>query len=505
MTILGAGSRRIAVLVGVLGVPALTALGIGALRGLFAEPWRDEFATALFASLGPRDLVAATSHVDAVLAPYYLLMHLVVPPFGVIGARGVSWVAFGATAAVVAGIGYRWWGAPAGLVGGLLVALNPAVLQFGTQARPTGLAVFLVVVAILSLDLAIEGRRWGWWLHALAATLAVSCQLFAALGVVLTVTLVLGRSRGLLLRWIGASVPAGMAAVLIALAARSQHGQIAWIPQPSLRFAASALAKVTGVAIPYAEWLRMGALLLLTIATVAVVLVAQRPVRRPVLFSALLAFVPGVLLFLVSHLVAPVFVDRYFGVAAVGAGLLGAAMLRTALRPGTRAWRCVVAVGVSVSLLAGVATLAHGLRHPPTASADRYAATAQALRDGAAPGDLIIVVQGYSQGGLAYGLAMTLQDATHAADLRTRLPSGAQPVVEIRRIASLEPWRTVPAAGSDRRPAAIWLFMRGEPSELVGLGLEPALARCLLSQTRVRPLLPGGTHLYRFASCATER
>ena len=63
-------------------VPALLGLAISLAFVGRASLWRDEMATKEFSALSVPSLFRATSHVDRVLTPYYLFMHV-----------GSSWVA----------------------------------------------------------------------------------------------------------------------------------------------------------------------------------------------------------------------------------------------------------------------------------------------------------------------------------------------------------------------------------------------------------------------------
>ena len=119
-------------------VPPIIALTLGVIRRLARSLWRDEWATALHASLTAADLVRSLAGGDAVQGPYYLLIGLLSPMIGLEeGMRIPSLLAFAATAAIVAALVMRWWGPWAGAAAGVFFSLNGAALTAGTTARPT--------------------------------------------------------------------------------------------------------------------------------------------------------------------------------------------------------------------------------------------------------------------------------------------------------------------------------------------------------------------------------
>ncbi|KHK99308.1 hypothetical protein LK09_03230 [Microbacterium mangrovi] len=481
--------------------PVAVAVVVGILSGMRAEPWRDEYATAAFALLDPGDLAAAAAHVDAVLAPYYLLMHLVVPGFGITGARIVSLLALGATAGLVAAVALRWWGRGPALISGLAVALNPVLVGFGVQARPTALAVCAVALAVLVLDVALTGRRWAWWVFVIAATFAVLMQLFAVIAVVVTGLLPVGRGRRAKLRGAAASLPAVLVAGLLLAVGWGQREQVAWIPRPSPRAAILALADVTGTAVPHAASLDFVVLALL-VAGMAVTVLSARLLRPPVVaFSITLLVVPWSLLLIASWLTVPVFVPRYFAAVGLGAALIVGALVRVAQRSDRRIVRSAAAIVVAVLLVTGTSATVGRIRHPAP-SVDGYGTIAGILREQAQPGDLLVVAQAFGEGGLAYGLAEATADDRYASQLRARLASGDQPPLELRRIVSVRPWRTESVVGGATGGAAVWLFGLERPSQDRLTELDPAVATCIRSQGDVAALPTDGDVLVRFQGCS---
>jgi len=140
---------------------AMSLAGLGA-RGLSD----DEYAT----------WQAATLSLDAVVAPYYLLMHGWIAMAGESETtlRVPSAALMGISAGLVSLIGRRLFDAGAGLTAGLMVAGLPSVSRLGQEARPQALALATTVLAVLLLLRAREQPTWWRWLLA-------GCCLLAAL------------------------------------------------------------------------------------------------------------------------------------------------------------------------------------------------------------------------------------------------------------------------------------------------------------------------------------
>jgi hypothetical protein len=134
-------------------------------------------------------------------------------------------------------------------------------------------------------------------------------------------------------------------------------------------------------------------------------------------------------------------------------------------------------------------------------SVDGYVEIAQTLRTQARPGDLLVVMQGYDEGGLAYGLAETTADSGYAAQLRARLPRGDQPTVEVRRVVSVAPWRTTAFGKELKSSGTLWLFSHDPITVAQRSGLDPRLAECIRGQSGTRESPHGADLLVRFRGC----
>jgi mannosyltransferase len=117
------------------------------------QVWRDEHSTWWAASLPPRALIHLLSQLDAVIAPYYLLMRGVLSVFGdsPLALRLPSALAMAASAGLLALLGQRLFDARVGLYAGLLFALLPSITRYGQEARPYGFVLLAVVCSALAL------------------------------------------------------------------------------------------------------------------------------------------------------------------------------------------------------------------------------------------------------------------------------------------------------------------------------------------------------------------
>lgn len=467
--------------------PAVLALGLSVHRSFGSPVWRDEYATAAHAALDVPDLLAAVSRVDAVFGPYYLLMHALAPMLGGEGAwlRLPSVLAFVVATALVGAIALRWWGTLPALAAGTAFAVNPAMLAQAVNARPYAISIMFVLAAVLALDVAMQrdGRRAAWIAAATAGALAVAMHLFALLALATTGVLLVGRRRAVG-AWLLAGLPAMAVAVVIGLVALGQSGQLTWLSAPDVREAIAILADVAAVATDRAVLLDAALLAAVIVMLALVVTVTARSAGssrwerlRPVLFSAALLGAPWLVLALGSWAVSPMLTDRYVLWSAAGAAL--------SIGAGVHAWTssrapASIAAGVlAVALLALSATFSveRMVRlEPHPGVLDRVVGELQ--RD-AERGDRLAVVQRYWEGGIAAEFAAAADDEAYADEVVARLPDRGQPLVDSRRIVSVEPLRTEPEPDVASAGDVVWLLTIHPVTDADLDGLEPSLAECL--------------------------
>ena len=139
---------------------ALAAWGLGT-----PALWADELATWGAVRLGWAELFRLVGHVDAVVAPYYVVEKLWTAVAGTspVALRLPSVVAMAVAAGLVAVLGARLAGRRVGLVAGLVFAAVPATSRFAQEARPYAFVVLLAVLATLLLVRFVErpGVRTG--------------------------------------------------------------------------------------------------------------------------------------------------------------------------------------------------------------------------------------------------------------------------------------------------------------------------------------------------------
>jgi hypothetical protein len=461
----------------VLGVPVVVAVVAWTVGAVRLQLWRDEYATTAFSSLGVGDLARAVRHVDALLAPYYVLMHAV----HLLGASGAglrvpSVIAAAATVLVTALLARRWWGDAAGLVAGFALVLNPLFAQLALDARPYALTTLCTVLSTLLLERALDrsttGRWVGYWALLTAAGLL---HPFAVLVAGAQLVLVLGRRSGF--RPFAAAV-AGALVVLapLALVARGQSGQVGWISRPSPFRAVGTLGNV----LDYQTSGRVTVLAVLfgVVVVASAVLAAIRSWRAPrdgsqpvppglvrIAFAVALLIVPWLLLLLASWVVVPVLTTHYLDPSTVAVALLlaaGSAALSDLVRSRQPSRFAPVAGATAVVvlsvLLLGPTTRAVTFR---STFQDDFRGLADTLTTRAKAGDGLAVVQKFSQTGLAVGVAHATGDEAYLHTLLRRLPVGAQPLVDERLINGVRPWHTAALAGAAATPSRMWVIATG--------------------------------------------
>ena len=133
--------------------PALLTLGAAGWRLGTPSLWADELATWGAVRLGWGQLFRLSGHVDAVVAPYYVLAKgwAAVAGTSPVALRLPSVLAMAAATALVAVLGARVADRWVGLLAGVLFAVLPVTSRFAQEARPYAFVVLCAVVASLLL------------------------------------------------------------------------------------------------------------------------------------------------------------------------------------------------------------------------------------------------------------------------------------------------------------------------------------------------------------------
>lgn len=448
-------------------LPALLAGVLASARSAVVPLWRDEYATALHAGLGFRDLLRAVADGDAVVVPYYLLAHLLAPLLGDgIGLRLVSILAFAASAALIAAVALRWWGAVAGTAAGIMFAVNGATITAGMTARPYALMLACVTAAIAAADRAGPRNRGVWAVYSAAALAAVSMHLISAVALACIAVIGVGREPSWWRRWAIWSLPALAAAGALGVIGSGQQSQIAWLTPPDVRSATAGLAQVAGVSAYRAVvWDALGLTVLAIAAIAAWFALARRgqPERvRGLVFAATLTFVAPTALFVASWVFTPVYTARYLTWISIGAALIVGGAVSAALR-GRSPWSRVAGLTASALLLAAVAFAATQLVRPPGLY-DDFPALGAELAARAEVGDGVVVIQESAHSAVALSLARVLQEDEWASRLRAELVAGTHPRLDQQSIAATDPL-TFRGAGESTRPVGtVWIVSLDEPS-----------------------------------------
>jgi hypothetical protein len=449
--------------------------------------FRDEAATVQLATLALPQLLSATDHVDRILLPHLLVMKGWIAMAGdsTVALRVPSVLATVCLVAVVAVLGGRLGGPVGGAVAGLVVGVAPLTGTIAILARPYALVSLVAVLALLVLHLALEhdGPK-PWVIHAVLVAASLLLQPFAVLALPAHVALAATsrtrrRWRRLTTAWAGA----GGLALLMAVSARGQQGQVGWISD----IGPQAMAEmVLGLQHESAAWLGVVGFL------VGLALVVARRWAPWWGVGTALVLGPPLLLGLVSALLQPAFFPRYLflvptGVALLVGGLAGAAAdvvagRASAAQTGPRgSWRrpvsalllaaAVVAAGL-LPLRVEVRPVGEGVTTTKW-SVDPPSALAEAVGEVLEPGDLLVIEQRLGWGGYAGVLARAWGDDALAAELDRRAVSGDLADIT-RSITSVGPPRTsdpaVAASGSAAVPPT------GEPVRVVLLSLRSTAA-----------------------------
>ena len=470
--------------------PGLLALALCLYHAGRPQLWRDEFASASAASRSFGQLFGLLGKVDASTGGYYLLLHLWITVFGSspTALRAPSAIAMAATAVLVARIGTRLYGQAAGLAGGLVFALIPAVSRYGQEARAYALASFAVALATLLLLRALERHSRGRWIGYAAALLLVCAAHMVALsclvGHLVAVWLHWRKQRDRRpVRWFAGSVVLALliTSPLLLLAHSQVNSQLTWLAKPDLGRPQHLVLDL---------WVdlnasRVGALIvgLLVLLGVALALLRKRQ-RADTLFLVAAGTLPVIAVAAVSELGTSYFLARYllftdlaWSVLA-GAGLVGAVRELAARvrlpRAGLRIALPVAAVAAAALGLVAVWPNQQGVRaygshewtHYPRGAkpaAYAYQGSADLLAKRARPGDGVVY--------LGYEPIMVNLGVPYYLGSRVSLDQVFVTRTQIQDDGYYPDFCAAPAACLAKAPDRIWVV------ELVPDAGEPAAER----------------------------
>jgi len=402
--------------------------------------WRDEAYTLDAIRRPLTQIFAMAGHIDAVITPYYLLMHAWIAAAGTSATalRLPSVLAMAVAAVAISVIGRRLASAtqlpaPAmtGVLAGLLFAAAPQATRYAQDARPYGLVTMCAAIATWLLLRSLADGRWRWWAGygvAIAAT-----GLFNVLALLLlaahAVTVWIARTRQRaaippapiappgtaggdpadgeagtafpvsLSRWLIAAGAATVLLIPLMVAGYAQRKQISWLARPRLGAANHLIVSFAG-----------SRALVPLVALLVVVGITTSPANRPkVTVDMVTVAVPWLVLPVVILLAAsqlhPVYDFRYLLYCLPALALLGAAGLAAVTRLamltplGKAAW---VPALLIVALLVALVLGPQRAVRLPSARPDNLRRVAAIVAAYARPGDAVLYLPSHRR---AFSLA----------------------------------------------------------------------------------------------------
>jgi mannosyltransferase len=357
---------------GTWAVPAALTAAVAGYQAGRPGPWRDELATWSAATRPVPQIVDLGRHIDGVLVPYYLLMHVWIGWFGdaPLTMRLPSLFAMIALSAVVALLARHFWGPAAGVLAGFVFAVLPVVSRYGQEVRGYALAALFATLATLVLAQALERPRWWRWVAYgiwvfLAGLAHLLCLLVLTGHLAAVLAAAISERRWRALCWLPAAGLAAGAVLALVRDGLGQRGeQLSWLHRatpatlgqlPELLFGSAA---VGGAVLGLAVFAR----------------------TRPAALLWVTVLLPTAVLYAYDQLVTPLFVGRYLlFVVPLLAALAGAALTTLPRLP-------ALAAVVVIGLLGLPVQAADRREHSPF----DYAAAAAVIAAGEQAGDGIV-------------------------------------------------------------------------------------------------------------------
>jgi 4-amino-4-deoxy-L-arabinose transferase-like glycosyltransferase len=392
--------------------------GIGT-KGL----WLDEAFSAKYAQLRFGGLWHVVSKTDPNMGGYYTLLHLWTGVFGhgEAAVRSLSAVAGCLAIPLAVVLGTRLFGRGAGLLAGLLLALNPFFVQYEQIARSYTLLVLLILASCLAFVTALENPTRGRLLaYVLASALSLYMHYFAALVLLVqfATLLVLAPAPGVRKRWaIAVAALIVLCVPELVFAARAGSQGVEWIGTPTfsdLVRLPSGLVGGTALAV-----------LLSALACYGFIRSFAAGRRRQAGFVAAWLLVPVALDFAASRLGRSFFVAHYLIVVLPALLLLAAAGVAALPRRAL----AVAACGLLVALM--LLYTGSWYREP---GIEGYRGATQYILGAAHSGDRIVYYPELPLGGPAAGVSYYETRATSRAPRPARLALASAVATPSRRV-----------------------------------------------------------------------
>ncbi len=215
----------------------------------------NEAVTLSAAQRSPADLWALLHRTDAPLGLYYFIIHGWLDGLQLVGIRANAYwlrlpsaLADLGTVAVVVVLLSRFFSRRVALVAGTVLAVHPMMTFYAQDARPYAL-VGLAFVASTAMLLACRQHpsRPRLVSYGLLVTLTLYLHLFAIFGFIGHAFLIYRFARrGDRLRWLVVGAAIAAAVLPLVLLARTEHGEVGWIPHPTPRILFSVITNIFG-------------------------------------------------------------------------------------------------------------------------------------------------------------------------------------------------------------------------------------------------------------------
>lgn len=409
-----------------------------------ASLWIDEIVTAQRAQDPLKDALGSILGAGNQVPLYYLPLRLLPTHTELLLRLPSAWAGMIGIALIVRTARRLYGDTRLALWAGMLLTANPFHVWLSRTARPYALLFALGLLASYLFLRLVSGRESTarWIAFTLSSAAVYLTHYFAVLLPCAQLLFLIDRQSSSVFkrRWIAAQLIAGLPVLLwvgplalIDLATEKAllGTGIDWIPAPTL---ADLPLTVWNLAVGYDgrwSWAVLPALLAVSAGLiVGLVLTVRRPTPSDRYWSWLV-ILPLPVIFTVSSLLPPVYVDRYFMLLLPGILLI---MLRGwALRPG------VQSALAAVVLLTGLGIIL-GTLHTGQDEKIAWRAAAAYLQTNRIPGDGLVIAPGTARDPLTYyGIPESLPVFEVEAD-----SSGLRPVEETSGLPPCRLWAVLP-------------------------------------------------------------